>query len=180
MNWYITAVKAHPIYMAMIQFAILGTLGEFISKWIFAKKIFLPFSPMISLWKMIQWVILAVLIKGAFVGYAEGQIPAIIHHFFPSMVDKIVPGTFAFAFMVSALMNLQFGLTLVLGHRVLDNIPLKEKNWKGLDKAMMSLIWFWIPAHTVTFMLPKTYQIGLAALWSVVLGLILGMNSNKK
>lgn len=78
------------------------------------------------------------------------------------------------AFTISALMNLQFGLTLVILHRVLDNIPLKVKNWKGLDKGMLSLIWFWIPAHTMTFMLPDVYRIGLAAVWSVVLGLILG------
>ncbi len=179
MNWYINAVTAHPIYMAMIQFAILGTLGDFISKWIFAKKIFLPFSPLMTLWKMIEWAILAVLIKGAFVGYAEGQIPAIIHHFFPKAIESIIPGTFLFALLVSSFMNLQFGLTLVLGHRVLDNLPLKEKNWKGLEKGIFSLIWFWIPAHTVTFMLPKPYQIGLAALWSVVLGLILGLNNKK-
>jgi short-subunit dehydrogenase len=44
-----------------------------------------------------------------------------------------------------------------------------------LAKELKSLIWFWIPAHTITFMLPKPYQIGLAALWSIVLALILGI-----
>ena len=40
--------------------------------------------------------------------------------------------------------------------------------------ALKSIVWFWIPAHTVTFMLPDVYRIGLAAVWSVVLGVILG------
>jgi hypothetical protein len=34
-----------------------------------------------------------------------------------------------------------------------------------------------VPAHAVTFALPPDWRIGLAALWSVVLGLILGMYS---
>ena len=179
MNWYLTAVKAHPIFMAMIQFAILGTLGEFISKWIIAKKIFMPFTPLITLWKMIEWAFLAVLIKAVFVGFADnGFVHALMNHA-PAFLPKAEPGSFLFAFFVSATMNIQFGLTLVIGHRVLDNLPLKQKNWKGLDKGMLSLLWFWIPAHTVTFMLPVDYRIGLAALWSVVLGLILGSFNRK-
>jgi hypothetical protein len=43
----------------------------------------------------------------------------------------------------------------------------------------MSLLWFWIPAHSVTFALPKPYQIGLAAIWSVALGIILGFYNRK-
>jgi hypothetical protein len=42
---------------------------------------------------------------------------------------------------------------------------------------LWSLAWFWVPAHAVTFALPPDWRIGLAALWSVVLGLILGMYS---
>ena len=38
MEWYLTTVKAYPILTAIIQFAILGTLGEFVSKWVVAKK----------------------------------------------------------------------------------------------------------------------------------------------
>jgi hypothetical protein len=41
------------------------------------------------------------------------------------------------------------------------------------------MIWFWIPAHTITFSLPTDFQIGLAALWSVVLGVILGFFNRK-
>jgi len=89
------------------------------------------------------------------------------HHFLPIAFAedgiKVVR-----AFGISVLLNLQFGLFLVLFHRVLDNLILKDKNWAGLEKGLLSLLWFWIPAHTVTFSLPKVYQIGLAAVWSVI------------
>ncbi len=170
---YIEYVHAYPIVMAMIQFAILGTFGEIISKWIINKNTKYPFSFGMTLWKMIVWAILAIGIKYAFKGFV-GYTEYLVEH---GMLPEL--SNFGKAFAISALMNMQFGLTLVILHRVLDNIPLKIKNWKGLDKGMMSLIWFWIPAHTVTFMLPEVFRIGLAALWSVVLGLILGFFNRK-
>ena len=77
-------------------------------------------------------------------------------------------------------MNLQFGPFLVIIHRILDNGVMRVKNWNNIDKSLLSLLWFWLPAHTVTFMLPTPFQIGLAAVWSVVLGLILGFYNSKK
>jgi len=176
MQWYIDLVIAHPILTAMVQFAILGTLGEFVSKWMIAKRLYMPFSFLVVLWKMVTWAILAVGIKYAFVGF-NGFVDSLLQHT-PPMLPTL--GKFGRAFCVSALMNMQFGLFLVLFHRVLDNLIVKEKNWKGLDKGFLSLLWFWIPAHTVTFMLDKPFQIGLAALWSVALGLILGRFNQKR
>jgi hypothetical protein len=34
---------------------------------------------------------------------------------------------------------------------------------------------FWIPAHTITFLLPPQYRVLYAALLSVVLGILLGV-----
>ena len=173
MNKYIFLVKTYPIVMAMIQFAILGTLGEIISKWMIEKKIFLPFKINILLLKMIEWAILAVFIKYAFTGFT-GFIDTLIAH---NMLPQL--NLFFKAFAKSIAINIEFGLFLVLFHRVLDNLVIREKNWKNIDKGFYSLIWFWIPAHTITFMLPKVYQIGLAALWSVALGIILGFYNRK-
>jgi hypothetical protein len=175
MNWYINLVTTQPILTAIVQFAILGTLGEIISRWIVQKSLKYPFTFGMTLWKMTVWSILAVCIKYAFVGI-NGFVQVLIEH---GMLPPMEQGTIAFAFAKSVLVNLQFGLFLVLFHRVLDNLVLTVKNWKNLDKGMLSLLWFWIPAHTVTFSLPKDYQIGLAALWSVVLGFILGMFNRK-
>ena len=168
MNWYVNLVIAHPILTAIVQFAILGTLGEIVSRWVVQKNFRYPFSFALTLWKMEVWAILAVCIKYAFVGI-DGFVRALMEH---GLLPQL--NAFGFAFAKSALVNLQFGLFLVIFHRILDNMVLKEKNWHNLHKGMLSLLWFWIPAHTVTFCLAKPYQIGLAALWSVVLGFILG------
>ncbi len=173
MNSYIDLVKAYPIYSAMVQFAILGTLGDIISKWMQQAKIFLPYKWTIIILKMAEWAVIAITIKYAFVGF-QGFVDSLIEH-------QLIPelGKFGSAFTLSAMMNLQYGLFLVIFHRVLDNLIAREKNWKNIDKGMLSLIWFWIPAHTITFMLDKPYQIGLAAIWSVVLGTILGFYNRK-
>jgi hypothetical protein len=174
MQYYILLVKTHPIIMAMIQFAILGTFGEIISKWIINKKISLPFRVNILILKMLEWAILAVFIKYAFAGF-HGFIETLINN---GMLPKL--NLFFKAFAISVATNIQFGLFLVLFHRILDNLVMREKNWNNIDKGFYSLLWFWIPAHTITFMLPKVYQIGLAALWSVALGIILGFYNKKE
>ncbi|HZW40197.1 MAG TPA: hypothetical protein VFF33_12940 [Ignavibacteriaceae bacterium] len=173
--WYINFVKTYPILSAIIQFAILGTLGEIISKWIINKKVSLAFTPLHILWKMIEWGILAVCIKYAFIGFTSFVEGLAAHNYLPEL------NLFTKAFAISAFMNLQFGLFLVIAHRLLDNVYTRKINFTNIDKSMLSLLWFWIPAHTITFMLPKDFQIGLAALWSVMLGIILGyFNQSKK
>lgn len=168
MNSYVELVKEYPIYSAMVQFAILGTLGDIFSKWVQQGKVHKPYKVSIILLKMLEWAIIAITIKYAFTGF-QGFIDSLVaHHLLPELSN------FARAFTVSVTMNLQYGLFLVIFHRFLDNVIAKKHNWKNIDKGMFSLIWFWIPAHTITFMLEKPFQIGLAALWSVVLGFILG------
>lgn len=170
---YVQWVTAYPIISAMIQFAILGTLGEIVSKWIIRKSFKYPFSFALTLWKMIVWAILAVGIKYAFKGHTAMVAYLVEHQMLPPL-DK-----FGTALAISVSLNTQFGLLLVIMHRVLDNLVEKHKNWAGLHKSMLSLLWFWIPAHTLTFMLTDNYRIGLAALWSVALGLILGIFNRK-
>ena len=174
MNSYVELVKAYPIYSAMIQFAVLGTFGDIISKWMQQGNVFMPYKVSILFLKMLEWAFLAITIKYAFVGF-HGFVDSLVSH-------QLVPelGLFGTAFTVSVTMNLQFGLLLVILHRFLDNLIAQQNNWINIDKGMWSLIWFWIPAHTITFMLDKPYQIGLAAIWSVVLGFILGYYNREK
>ncbi len=166
---YLNWVKAAPLLSAIIQFALLGTLGEIISKWIIKKSFRYPFSLRLTLWKMMIWAILGVAIKYAFQGFTGFVEYLEAHSYLPAL------GRFGKAFAISAFMNLQFGLFLVLFHRLLDNLGEGKMNWKGIHKSMLSLLWFWIPAHTVTFLQAPDLRIGLAALWSLVLGLILGI-----
>jgi hypothetical protein len=168
MELYVLFVKQNPVISAVIQFAVLGTFGEVISRWMAAKKIYSPFSMRLLLWKAVTWSVLAVCIKYAFIGFSGFVDALTLNGFLPAMDN------YSRAFAISAAMNLQFGPFLVLSHRLLDNIYPRQNNWANINKGFMSLLWFWIPAHTITFMLPKEYQIGLAAVWSVALGIILG------
>lgn len=170
---YVNWVHAMPIISAIVQFSILGTFGEVISKWVLNRNFKYPFSFAITLWKMMVWAILAIGIKYAFKGFG-GYVDSLVHY---GLLPKL--GRFGNAFAISAFMNLQFGVLLVLAHRALDNIPETTKNWANLHKGIFSLVWFWIPAHTITFMLPDIFRIGLAALWSLILGLILGFFNRK-
>lgn len=162
-------VRAWPISSAMVQFAVLGTLGEAAAAWMRERRFFSPFTARVVLLKALGWSALAVCIKYAFAGFtafvaglsAKGLLPGEL-------------GPFAFAFSVSLSMNLQFGPFLVITHRLIDNGIDGRRNWAGMDKALLSLLWFWVPAHTVTFMLPEDFRIGLAAVWSLALGIILG------
>ena len=65
---WVDFVKQYPILSAMIQFAVLGTVGELLGSAIRKGK-FSLFSLKITLGKMLIWAILAVMIKYAFVGF---------------------------------------------------------------------------------------------------------------
>jgi len=173
MSWYIELVTAQPIITAIIQFAVLGTLGDAISHWIVERKIFSPYDLKTLILKIIEWSILAVMIKYAFIGF-HGFVESLIDNNYLPQLEGIGK-----SFAISTSMNLQFGPLLVITHRLMDNFIAGKQNWKNIDKGFYSLLWFWIPAHTVTFILPKEFQIGLAALWSLALGIILGFYNRK-
>ena len=152
----------------MVQFALFGTLGETASKWLASHRIFSPFGARGTILRMLGWAALAVCIKYAFTGFVAFIDGLVAHGLLPEM------GTFGRAFAVSLAMNLQFGPFLVIAHRLIDNAIDGRPNWANLDKGFLSLLWFWVPAHTITFLLPLDLRIGLSAVWSVALGLILG------
>ncbi len=97
-----------------------------------------------------------------------------------NLLPSFLADGIGWAFAVSVLTNILFGPQMMFFHRLEDNLILREWNMAGITTAWWTLIWFWIPAHTVTFSLPTDYQIGLAAVWSLVLGLILGLSKKKK
>lgn len=175
MNWYIEIVKSYPIISAMIQFAILGTLGDILSYKIRGGKGY-PFSILVTLGKMLGWAVLAVMIKYAFTGFSGFVQTLVEHSMLPEIINQV---TVLFAFFKSFFTNLMFGPILVMTHRLFDNWVEGKWNWANLKGAMLLLMWFWVPAHTVTFALPAEFQIGLAALWSLVLGLLLGLFARK-
>ncbi len=171
MSGYISWVAAHPLTSAAVQFAVLGTLGEIISSSLRMKSPALPCRWPQLAGKIIAWAVLGIIIKYGFTGMKGFTRALLDHGLLPGFMDAGLGGAFA----VSVLTNLFFGPQMMFFHRLEDNLILWKWDMAGLTTAWWTLLWFWIPAHTVTFSLPVDYQIGLAALWSVVLGLILGL-----
>ncbi len=174
MNFYVEFVKNYPILSAVVQFAVLGTIGEVISRKMAHSKVF---GLAVALKKAVVWSILAIMIKYAFVGFFGFVHSLVAAHLLPSAADSNI---FVRAFFVSAFTNLIFGPIMIYSHRFLDNFFMRKHNYSNMAGALWTLVWFWIPAHTLTFSLPVDYQIGLAAVWSVVLGIILGYFESKK
>ena len=169
MNWYVNWVNSSPLIAAFVQFSILGTLGEILGIVAARKK---PVSN-VAVWlaKAFIWGLLGILVKYAFTGFG-GYLKSLIDKQFLPVIcrDNLILK----AFCLSLLMNSQFGPLLMFLHRTTDNLISRTKGYSGIEKSFATLAWFWLPAHTVTFSLPVAYQIGLAALWSVALGIIMG------
>jgi len=170
MQTYLSWVTQNPIISAAIQFAILGTLGEIISFSVQKKQLAIPCTWLQLLGKVIAWAVLGIVIKYGFAGM-KGFVQALLDH---QLLPAFLSDGLEWAFTVSLFTNILFGPQMMAFHRVEDNLIMRHKGFQGITNAWKTLIWFWIPAHTITFLLPADLQIGLAALWSLVLGIIMG------
>jgi len=169
---YVAVVTTCPMTTAAVQFGLLGTAGEYGSAKLRSGRWSLDCSWGQLAGKVAAWALLGIVIKYGFIGM-KGCVAALFDH---GLLPAALAAGVGRAFVVSVVTNLFFGPQMMYFHRFEENVIMgKPGDYRGLDVALRSLIWFWIPAHTVTFSLPKDFQIGLAACWSVVLGLILGL-----
>ncbi|MCA0386015.1 MAG: hypothetical protein LCH34_10495 [Firmicutes bacterium] len=178
----------HPYMMGFIKFGILATMGELMAIRINAgyyKK------PVGLVWKSLIWGFIGMLITLMFTIFSGGVLAA--------QAKGILPfegNTFAFAFFTSAIMNGVFAPTFMAFHRYTDTyIELnamgksasitditKEIDWNNFVNfvVLKTIPFFWIPAHTATFMLPAEYRILVAAFLSIALGAILAFAKRSK
>ena len=196
-NW---ATAHHPYIMAFFKFAILATLGEMLAlrirEGVYNKKGFgvLP--------RMMVWGFLGMCIAMAMVIFKVG-VPAFLGslgwHDAATLFGaaEFSWGKLGIAFAVSVLMNSIFAPVMMTFHKctdihITDNggtvrgllRPMKmreifahkvnwDMQWNFVIKKTIPLFWF--PAHTITFILPPTFQVLFAALLGVALGLILAI-----
>lgn len=173
MRWFFLEFSpAHPYAASALKFLVLGTLGEWLGGVVRGRGDLRPF-PLSRLWvKGLIWAALGLLIRWVFSSFAllipaqagAGLLPAACAR----------PGSLAFALAVSLQMNLLFSPFLMYLHRALDNLAAWDWRWGGMGVAVYSIAWFWLPAHTVTFLLPDAFRVIFAAALSVALGVILG------
>jgi hypothetical protein len=181
----------HPYIMGFIKFALLATAGELIAIKMasgnFAKPAYL--TARIVIWGLIGvWItyMMKIYFLGSGAMMTAGLLPG------GSLSPDSIGYKLIRAFATAATMNLTFGPTFMAVHKCSDTyLALRAQNGKGVTLAQVidAVDWkrfvsftllktvpiFWIPAHTVTFLLPSEYQVMLAALLSVALGIILNL-----
>lgn len=186
---FVKLTTNHPYIGGFIKFAILATMGELLAIRIATGQWNAPSGIVYraAIWGFLGMVI--VLIFGLFAMGVKG-----------SLSNGMLPGgesKFAFAFFVSSIMNLTFAPTMMAFHRITDTyIDLKYErkgkvtindvvskiDWNGFVSFVLvkTIPFFWIPAHTITFLLPPEYRVLVAAGLSIALGAILAFAKKKE
>ena len=201
---YKTFNAASPLTMAFVKFAVLATFGEILGLRIktgnYNSQGF-GLLPRAVVWGLLgMWIALAM-------GTFKIGISGFLNQY--SLFNGIKEAMYADfsglklcgAFFISLMMNLSFAPVFMTLHKITDThilqnggklsalikpIPIgkiiTELNWKVqwgfVFKKTIPL--FWIPAHTLTFILPGDFQVLFAAFCSIILGLILSIASLKK
>lgn len=201
-DWYMQFNKAHGMVMSFFKFALLATLGEIIAlrirKGVYNEAGFgiLP--------RMIVWGFLGITINIAFQIFSTGA-PMFLAYLGLSGAPQAMKGSFTTlqlldAFAISVTMNLTFAPVMMTFHKITDThisdtggsvaglfspIPFasifKNMNWDVMWNFIFkkTIPFFWIPAHTITFLLPAEFRVLFAALLGIALGLILSIRKGK-
>lgn len=181
---FIHLTTGHPYLMGFAKFALLATMGELLAirlavgAWQQPRGLF---------WRVLVWGLVGVAITFMFGFYAAGVSALVESGTLPA--GSGVMGKFLTAFYTSAIMNLTFGPVFMAAHRISDTyIDLrssgKNPSWGALNNSIRwgdfitfvvgkTIPFWWIPAHTLTFLLPVVYRVVAAAYLSIVLGVIL-------
>ena len=188
----------HAYIMAFIKFGILATTGEMLGLRIKTGRYSTPGFGIMP--RMVVWGFLGIWIAIAMKVFAAGS-PQIVQYLGVDGVIEAMSGGFSVqkllgAFTISLLLNTSFAPVFMTIHKITDThivnnggklsalvTPLPfgkllaslnwDVQWNFVFKKTISF--FWIPAHTVTFLLPADMQVLFAALLSIVLGVLLAV-----
>lgn len=173
--------------LSFIKFAILATLGEIIASSIRAKKLTIPHS---IGYRMLIWGVLGVWIAFMMGLFAKG-VGALLSPYSSGFLHS----RFAFAFLTSLIMNSSFGPVFMVLHKHTDTyLDIRHENpdakislklicskidyYAYIKNVLIGTVpTFWLPAHTITFLLPENFRVFFAALLSICLGIILSLKS---
>lgn len=188
--------KAWPYLSSFIKFALLAGFGESLALRLKTGRYNRPGFGLLT--RSLVWGVLGMGIKVAFIIFSSGAVPVLHSLGMTSAPD----GTLSLvsvlaAFTISATMNLTWAPIMMLLHKISDNHiahtngslgrylstkPDMAALFREIDWDVMwgfvfkkTLVLWWIPMHTITFLLPSYLQILFAAMLGVVLGVILSM-----
>ena len=189
--------------MSFIKFAILATLGEVIGLRIRTGKYFQKGFGVLP--RALVWGFLGLSLKAAFDIFASGT-PVFLENVGMDNASTIITGDFSFkkvlvSFSISVAINIFYAPVLMTVHKITDiHIVNTEGNFGRfftrmnvlsiIQKIDWNMHWgfilkrtiplFWIPAQTITFLLPPEYRVLFAAFLGIVLGVLLSVASLKK
>lgn len=201
-SFYNSFNKEHGMIISFIKFALLATIGEMIGLRI--KSGVYNYKGFGLIPRAIVWGFLGITIKMAFVLYASGA-PVLLEYLGVNNAAASLKGNFTAtklvtAFTISFLLNITYAPVMMTFHKITDtHIISNNGTIKGFFKPIkfseiiINLNWsvqwnfvlkktipfFWIPAQTITFILPVEFQILFAALLGIALGIILAIASIK-
>ena len=185
-----TFTSSHPYIGGFLKFGLLATMGEMLVVRIATKE--WKKAPGF-IWRVVIWGFLGMVITLIFSIFSGGVMASLDKGL---LIGK--GNNFAFAFFTSFMMNVTFAPAMMGFHRYTDTyLDLKygegvvkptvaqvvdKIDWKGfVSFALLKTIpFFWVPAHTVTFLLPPQYRVLVAAYLSIALGLLLTISKRKK
>jgi hypothetical protein len=185
---FVAQTTAHPYLMGFIKFFILASMGDWLGARIVSGEWIKPKG---AIYKSILWGIFGMGITLSFTIFSAGVAAALANGLLPGKGYQIVS-----AFFTSLIMNLTFGVTLMGVHRFTDtyidlafdhgarpavDVVIKNMNLDNLIKFVYAktLPLFWVPAHTIVFMLPPIYRVLVAAALGIALGGILSFAKRK-
>ena len=197
-DFYIKFNHDHSLITSFIKFAILATMGEVIGLRIKTGSYYKKGFGIVP--RMIVWGFLGITIKIAFVIFAVGT-PAFLQSIGLQDAMSVMKGAFTpekllVAFSISVAMNVIYAPVMMTLHKITDMhilanngtivglfTPIKfKKYFVNLDWNIQwnfvfkkTIPFFWIPAHTITFLLPPDFQVLFAALLGIALGVILAI-----
>ena len=195
--------SAHPFIMAFIKFAILATFGEMLGLRLKTGKYNAPGYGLLP--RSVVWGLLGIWIALAMGVFSKG-IPGYLARFdLFAGVQEAMGGGFTGlkmcgAFFISVMMNTAFAPVFMTLHKITDTHILNHGGQMSallkpiqVGKIISELNWnvqwnfvfkktipfFWIPAHTLTFMLPANLQVLFAAFCGIILGVLLSIAAKK-
>lgn len=174
---YVDVNIHHAFAAAFVQFMVLGTVGEIASVMVRTRRSQMPFGLRKLGLKALGWGLLGVYIKVLFVVAGAGLDALVAHGDLPPAFGE--PRSLPNALAVSTLLNVTLGPSMIILHRVIDNaidrlLDSRPASWEGLQRSLATLLWLWIPLHTFTFTQARELRIGIAAVLSLLLGVVLG------
>ena len=181
----------HPFLMGFLKFAILATMGELLALRLASGTWKRP-SGLLA--RIFVWGIIGIAITFMFSFFSSGVVAMIEKGFLP--VGSGSMQVILKAFYTSLIMNLTFGPVFMAAHRISDTyIDMRAAGQKPRGADVIAAInWpdyinfvvtktipiWWIPIHTLTFLLPGEYRVLAAAYLSIILGVILVYSRRRK